>query len=371
MSGADEKSSVRSNKDKKSQREQKKKSKSDKKESKKISTPVVDDAFIEEYLNTEFDNIDEYDIELQGEIVSTLLKYKIFHKDVYKYWRIKCNQIKMAIYRGYKIPINELQLLEMSEIVDDSEDMDQSKNLIYFYAFIAHRWDYILYNIYDNMEPSSFKILFYQTYLSCMYTPAESLGTVQSDYYKIKVKTIPNKILYIHYTNGFTQEYIINLAFNLQYYNDKYDTYSCSIISDNKPTKVDMQKINDYKKILDDSNSDDNPVSANKIFFSFMNTSEFILDVFSHILNPEINMIDSEFKGDLLVRENASGDKFKRYTPEQLPQILRTDIVSRYLNMRLGNIITIDNVNLVFESITPASRTVRVCTNTDIIKTMR
>ena len=327
------------------------------------------------YLDKKFDDIEEYDLSLQRKIVSTLLKYKIFERDVSKYWKIKCNQIKMAIYRGYKIPVNELQLLEMSETLDDSSDMDESKNLIYFYAFIAHRWDHIQENIRKTKySPTSFKILFYQTYMSCMYQPVESADTIQSQYYKIKVQVIPKTPMYVYYTYSFTQDYISDMVLNLEYYNEKYDKYSCCIISDMKPKKNDVVKINDYKTIIENINSErevEREVRNVSLLFSFMNMSEFILDVFSHILNPEINIIDSESKKDLLERTTPSGKVVKRYTPDQLPQILRTDIVSKYLNMKLGNIITIDNVNLVFESITPASRTVRVCTNTDIIKKSR
>jgi DNA-directed RNA polymerase subunit H (RpoH/RPB5) len=327
------------------------------------------------YLESKFDDIKEYDVSRQREIVSTLLKYKILQKDVSKYWKIKCNQIKMAIYRGYKIPVNELQLLELSETLDDSEDMDESKNLIYFYAFIAHRWDYIRKNMRTlQYNPISFKILFYQTYMSCMYYPFDSNNTNQSEYYKIKVQVLPKTPMYVYYTYSFTQDYISNLALNLEYYNEEHDRYSCCIISDMKPKKNDVVKINDYKTIIENINSEKNISRETRnvsLLFSFMSISEFILDVFSHILNPEINIIDSESKKDLIERQTPSGKVVKRYTPDQLPQILRTDIVGKYLNMKLGNIITIDNVNLVFESITPASRTVRVCTNTDIIKKSR
>lgn len=345
--------------------EEEKKSFRKKKTSKRVKAIIEDFNMIDyKYFESKFDDIKSYDVRLQREILTTLLKYRIFEKDVSKYWKIKCNQIKMAIYRGYNIPINELQLLEMSELIDD--EMNESKNLIYFYAYIAHRWNHIRSNLDKISDAGSFKILFYQTYMSCMYMPLDSLESKLSTHYKVKVQTLPKTPLYVYYTYNFTQDYISNLALSLEYYNNEYTKFSCCIISDMNPKKNDVVKINDYKTILEDSKFS----SETSLLFSFMNISEFILDVFSHMLNPEINMIDSESKKDLFERQ--SGNKIvKRYTPDQLPQILRTDIVSKYLNMKLGNILTVDNVNLVFESITPASRTVRVCTNTDIIKKSR
>lgn len=336
-----------------------------KKTSKRVKAIIEDFNMIDsKYFESKFDDIKSYDVRLQREILTTLLKYRIFEKDVSKYWKIKCNQIKMAIYRGYKIPTNELQLLEMSELIDD--EMNESKNLIYFYAYIAHRWNHIRSNLDTISDASSFKILFYQTYMSCMYMPLDSLDSKLSTHYKIKVQVLPKTPLYVYYTYNFTQDYISNLALSLEYYNNEHTKFSCCIISDMNPKKNDVVKINDYKTILEDSKFS----SETSLLFSFMNISEFILDVFSHMLNPEINLIDTESKKDLFERQ--SGNKtVKRYTSDQLPQILRTDIVSKYLNMKLGNIITVDNVNLVFESITPASRTVRVCTNTDIIKKSR
>jgi DNA-directed RNA polymerase subunit H (RpoH/RPB5) len=343
--------------------EEEKKSKK-KKQSKKLKSIIENfDVIDRKYLETKFNVPSDYDVKTQQDIVKTLTKFRIFEKDVAKYWRIKCNQIKMAIYRGYIIPTNELQLLEKSTEINPNGN--EAKNLIYFYAYIAHRWEHVKYNLEGVADAGSFKILFYQTYLTALYFPVKEPSDIYvSETYKPKVQTFPKTPLYIYYTYTFTQDYISNLALSLQYHTNIYPKFSCCIISDLKPKKNDVVKINDYKTIIEDSKFS----SETSLLFSFMNMSEFILDVFSHMLNPKIQMIDSDTKKDLFERETSSGQVLKRYTSDQLPQILRTDIVSKYLNMKIGNIIMIDNVNLVFESITPASRTVRVCTNTDIIK---
>lgn len=307
---------------------------------------------------SEYKQLDEYPVELQREIVETLSSYRMFHKDVHKLWKVKLNQIKVAIYRGYSIPEPEVVLLTKSETI---ENEDTSTNLIKFYNYIASRWEYIRDNIDNISDHTDFRILFYTTYLTQFYKPLPK--NTQVEILSYKPKTYSNVPMCFYYTQAFTQNYINNFSDVLTEYMNISSKFSCCIVSDVKPKKTDIEKINGFKAI---TSSDD--VTIN---FSFMNSQELVLDVFNHILNPVINICSQEEKKDLLERETHSKTRVKRLTQDQLPQILRTDMISRLLNLKVGNIITVDNVNLSYEAMCQTSRVYRSVVNTDVVKKSR